>query len=403
MRSTLFFLLTGIFLLFSLSTAFSQAYDFEKIAHQTTAYNNEGKYDQTIILLEDVLSDRKATAFDKYQAYFLKYQTYKRLANYEKAELNLNLALVEGLQSDKKEQITAQVKLEKLFIVFDLLQFERVNKALEDITINDLQFVSPTTKAFYFMVLGTMENKKGRFKESDHFYDQAVDILEQHNPQHLPLAYRKKIDVYRQMKQYDKAIESFEKGLAYAKQYNIDFYILNLYFDLAYFYKEIGDLENAVEAQKICNQLAKEYDEGNVVGRLNILENKIMEERIAQEKKKDWYTILYLIGALLLFISLLVVVYQYLNQTRKKKKRVDEENEILTEHLMDLVSMLENTGKEAKNLERLSDRQFEIINLVKQGKTNKEIGNILFISENTVKYHLKNIYDTLSVTRRIEL
>jgi len=70
---------------------------------------------------------------------------------------------------------------------------------------------------------------------------------------------------------------------------------------------------------------------------------------------------------------------------------------------MDLVSMLENTGKEAKNLERLSDRQFEIINLVKQGKTNKEIGNILFISENTVKYHLKNIYDTLSVTRRIEL
>lgn len=33
----------------------------------------------------------------------------------------------------------------------------------------------------------------------------------------------------------------------------------------------------------------------------------------------------------------------------------------------------------------LTDRQLEIIKLVKEGKTNKEIGTALFISENTDK------------------
>ena len=51
----------------------------------------------------------------------------------------------------------------------------------------------------------------------------------------------------------------------------------------------------------------------------------------------------------------------------------------------------------------LSERQLEIIRLVEQGKTNKEIGNELFISENTVKYHLKIIYNTLAIDNRNSL
>ena len=37
------------------------------------------------------------------------------------------------------------------------------------------------------------------------------------------------------------------------------------------------------------------------------------------------------------------------------------------------------------------------------GKTNKEIGVELFISENTVKYHLKIIYEALNITNRSKL
>lgn len=46
---------------------------------------------------------------------------------------------------------------------------------------------------------------------------------------------------------------------------------------------------------------------------------------------------------------------------------------------------------------KLSNREKEIIKSIMLGKTNKEIGDALFVSELTVKTHRKNIYNKLSV------
>jgi two-component system, NarL family, nitrate/nitrite response regulator NarL len=51
----------------------------------------------------------------------------------------------------------------------------------------------------------------------------------------------------------------------------------------------------------------------------------------------------------------------------------------------------------------LSDREMEIVQLVAQGFGNREIGEKLFISEQTVKNHLHNIFDKLGVSARLEL
>jgi two-component system nitrate/nitrite response regulator NarL len=51
----------------------------------------------------------------------------------------------------------------------------------------------------------------------------------------------------------------------------------------------------------------------------------------------------------------------------------------------------------------LSDREMEIVQLVAQGFHNKEIGKELFISENTVKNHLHNIFDKIGVSDRLEM
>jgi DNA-binding NarL/FixJ family response regulator len=51
----------------------------------------------------------------------------------------------------------------------------------------------------------------------------------------------------------------------------------------------------------------------------------------------------------------------------------------------------------------VSDREKEIAQLVVQGFHNKEIGVKLFISEQTVKNHLHNIFDKLGVSDRLEL
>jgi LuxR family maltose regulon positive regulatory protein len=50
----------------------------------------------------------------------------------------------------------------------------------------------------------------------------------------------------------------------------------------------------------------------------------------------------------------------------------------------------------------LSDRELEILRLVAAGLTNREAGERLFISDETVKKHLSSIYGKLSVHRRTE-
>ena len=48
----------------------------------------------------------------------------------------------------------------------------------------------------------------------------------------------------------------------------------------------------------------------------------------------------------------------------------------------------------------LSPREGEVLQLVAQGATNKKIGDSLFISENTVKTHLRNIMEKLHLANR---
>ena len=51
----------------------------------------------------------------------------------------------------------------------------------------------------------------------------------------------------------------------------------------------------------------------------------------------------------------------------------------------------------------LSQREMEIVILVAQGYKNKEMAERMFISEQTVKNHLHNIFDKLGVSDRLEL
>jgi two-component system, NarL family, nitrate/nitrite response regulator NarL len=51
----------------------------------------------------------------------------------------------------------------------------------------------------------------------------------------------------------------------------------------------------------------------------------------------------------------------------------------------------------------LSAREREIVTLVAQGYKNKEMAEKMFISEQTVKNHLHNIFDKLGVSDRLEL
>ncbi len=50
----------------------------------------------------------------------------------------------------------------------------------------------------------------------------------------------------------------------------------------------------------------------------------------------------------------------------------------------------------------LTGREIEVLEMVSEGRTSRQIGDLLFISENTVKNHIRNILDKLGLHSRNE-
>lgn len=66
-------------------------------------------------------------------------------------------------------------------------------------------------------------------------------------------------------------------------------------------------------------------------------------------------------------------------------------------------AMAAASGGKVRERSPLSAREREIVALVAQGYKNKEMAEKMFISEQTVKNHLHNIFDKLGVSDRLEL
>lgn len=59
--------------------------------------------------------------------------------------------------------------------------------------------------------------------------------------------------------------------------------------------------------------------------------------------------------------------------------------------------------KDNKEVDRLTQREIEIISMLQHGATYRTVSERLFISVDTVKFHIRNIYSKLQINSRSEL
>ncbi|SFU31029.1 response regulator [Alicyclobacillus macrosporangiidus] len=55
-----------------------------------------------------------------------------------------------------------------------------------------------------------------------------------------------------------------------------------------------------------------------------------------------------------------------------------------------------------QQVEQLTEREIEVLRYLSAGATNKDIANALFISENTVRNHVRNILEKLHLSNRVQ-
>jgi two-component system, NarL family, response regulator LiaR len=106
-------------------------------------------------------------------------------------------------------------------------------------------------------------------------------------------------------------------------------------------------------------------------------------------------------GALIALLFAAVGVWLGLKMTRKEQVIV--ERELIVEREV----LVPAGGPFAVNEQRLQElaitkRELEILQLIADGLSNREIAEKLFVSENTVKTHSSRLFDKLSAKRRTQ-
>lgn len=95
----------------------------------------------------------------------------------------------------------------------------------------------------------------------------------------------------------------------------------------------------------------------------------------------------------------------WLLMDHQQKRRIAAESERMKAELENYLLLSRSAATNEvptvlEPLKSLSDRQREVWDCMAAGLSNKEIADKLFISENTVKYHIRNIYHFLEVKDR---
>jgi two-component system, NarL family, nitrate/nitrite response regulator NarL len=173
----------------------------------------------------------------------------------------------------------------------------------------------------------------------------------------------------------------------------------------------VGEASNGVECMKMLAKLKPDIllldlrmPEKNGLSVLEEINFDVSETRTivltAAEDDRD------VIRAMRLGARGVVLKQSASDQLVKSIRRVHDGEIWLDNHMTaEVIDAFRKSAESDQRREKplVSDREKQIVQLVAQGFRNREIGEKLSITEQTVKNHLHNIFDKLGVSDRLEL
>lgn len=213
-----------------------------------------------------------------------------------------------------------------------------------------------------------------------------------------------------------KAERYLMEGLEYSVKLGSKYEMQEYHLNLADLMERKSDFEKALMHSKTGWALKDSIFNAEKVNTINELEAKYQNEKKEREiievnakldRKERFQTFLLTVIGVVVLFSLIAI---FLLVQRFKLKRALLSQEIDTLRLQINSAM----GGTIENLDitldqfneglfnALSEREFEVLKLIHTQKSNKEMADELYVSINTIKTHLRNIYSKLGISNRTE-
>ncbi|WP_111707206.1 tetratricopeptide repeat protein [Lutibacter citreus] len=283
------------------------------------------------------------------------------------------------------------------------------------------KFKRKESEAIQYNLLGLLFQNKEEYAKSTDFYKRAIPIFT--NSNNLRYLSNTLINIGKNelfIGNSDKAFDNITVGLNNAKNIKSKENIILGYNALVNYYTLTKNYEKALFAYKLAttfhDSIVNESSQKSIISTQIEFETAKKDEQIqklANEKilselnAKSHFNKLIIIS---IIGFLIVSVLGYLMYLYRRNSDLEIENK--NSELQNYLHQIKKLKKEAKNKSDistesfeeygLSKREIEVFNHITQGLSNDEIAEKMFVSKNTIKTHIKNIYSKLDVKNRIQ-
>lgn len=318
-----------LFILFQINfQLFSQSKVIQNIETKVYEYNNAFQYDSSQALINDFLNKENLSFEDKYYANLFKAFTYKRLFDYNSTLKYLNIALENGLKTNKKDFFEKNIICQKAFVHFDIQEYSisdslmQILSKIKYIHLNDENKSKINMQEAYLLF---MNNK---LIEAESKYDKAITLMKIESACDLPMIYGKKIELYGKLNRIDKMYESFNLSNKYADSCKIQKYEM---YANEMMYKTFEKLNNFEMAYKFFLQfdsLRTIYNNQEHLNKISELEieneSKIKDLKIKLQQDNLFYLEFFLFILAFFFILL---IWFYIN-IRNQRNQIASQNKV---------------------------------------------------------------------------
>ncbi|WP_456461208.1 LuxR C-terminal-related transcriptional regulator [Lutibacter sp.] len=290
-----------------------------------------------------------------------------------------------------------------------------INKAL----MLTKKYKHKQSEAIRYNLLGLLFQKKGEYQKSTNFYKEAIPLFTKEN--NIRYLSNTLINVGKNqlhLGEYKNAIENITIGLNSAKtikskeNISLGYNALVDYYTITKNYKEALNSHKIATAfndsivneasQKSIISMQVEYETAKKDAQIQELAK---ENELSKNEAQKSFNRLIIISSLGL-VGIIVLLYLLRLYRKNSDLELENKNSELQNYVLQVKELKEKAISKnfSENFSEfgLSKREIEVLQYISEGLSNDEISEKIFVSNNTIKTHIKNIYSKLDVKNRIQ-